>query len=68
MYTLLNEPILCLHHHALVEPLTKIRLNVVSGQGGELGVFEHRSQVLQRTLVDRMGLRRAERGLEKFSR
>src|SRR3984957_8875524 len=59
-YAFLNESNLRLHLHPLLEPSTKIRLNIVGVHAREFGVFEHASQVFQRALVNFVCLLRAE--------
>jgi hypothetical protein len=63
---LLHESIFCLHQHPCFESRTKVSFDIVRCQIGELGVLERGSQMLQRTLVDLMGLLRAEQGLGKI--
>jgi hypothetical protein len=37
-----------LDDHSLLEPSTKVHLDIVGGQFGEFGVLEHGSQMLQK--------------------
>jgi hypothetical protein len=55
-----------LDDHSLLEPSTKVHLDIVGGQFGEFGFLKHGSQMLQSALIDAVGLRRAERGLGKI--